>query len=380
MRVFAALYHYDDYLRGRLSEFPSAATRTFASLKEWIAADNAPARLGVARELFSDQMVSEGFSTLWNCQELQLAWAKENGFVPTPDGSVIEQILIEQARRFQPDVFWFASWPIRPGFISHLRKTLPAIQHIISWDGTREHLPSLHNGASIVLSSHPESIPFYQSHGIQSAYFPYSFDERILKQLLSNDQVSRAIFTGSVQIAKNGHNERLRLLGELSRMPEFHPYLSITGLNNWRVWAGLIRRLDFDHLVSLYRLFQKNNPPRSGMAMFQLMAESLVTINKHIDVAGDFAGNIRLFEATGVGSCLVTDYKKNLNDWFEIDREVVAYQNADECREKCRWLLENPGKAKDIALAGQRRTLLNYSAKKRAEEFAQILASLNRNS
>ena len=32
-------------------------------------------------------------------------------------------------------------------------------------------------------------------------------------------------------------------------------------------------------------------------------------------------GNIRMFEATGVGSCLLTDHKQNLQDLFIPDEE-----------------------------------------------------------
>jgi hypothetical protein len=36
------------------------------------------------------------------------------------------------------------------------------------------------------------------------------------------------------------------------------------------------------------------------------------------------ATNQRLYEVTGVGSVLVTDWKSNMPDLFDLDREVVC--------------------------------------------------------
>ena len=43
---------------------------------------------------------------------------------------------------------------------------------------------------------------------------------------------------------------------------------------------------------------------------------------------------MRLFEATGSGACLVTDWKENLGELFEPDVEVVTYRSVAECVKK----------------------------------------------
>ena len=42
-------------------------------------------------------------------------------------------------------------------------------------------------------------------------------------------------------------------------------------------------------------------------------------INKHIEDT-EYAGNMRLFEGTGSGCLLITDYKRDLEKLFHIDR------------------------------------------------------------
>jgi spore maturation protein CgeB len=71
-----------------------------------------------------------------------------------------------------------------------------------------------------------------------------------------------------------------------------------------------------------------------GLAMYQKLADSKVTLNNHIDIATISASNMRLYEATGIGTCLLTDWKPDLEQLFEPDREVVTYKSAAEAIEK----------------------------------------------
>ena len=100
--------------------------------------------------------------------------------------------------------------------------------------------------------------------------------------------------------------------------------------------------------------------------MFQTLRDSKVTYNNHIDVSPRSASNMRLFEATGIGTCLVTDWKENISELFEPEKEVVTYRSIDECAEKIRWLLENPAERDAIGKAGQARTLKDHTFSSRA--------------
>ena len=54
-------------------------------------------------------------------------------------------------------------------------------------------------------------------------------------------------------------------------------------------------------------------------------------VNVHA-IAGPYApANIRLFEASGAATCMLTDSKKDLHELFEIDDEIVTYSSIDEC-------------------------------------------------
>jgi len=107
--------------------------------------------------------------------------------------------------------------------------------------------------------------------------------------------------------------------------------------------------------------------------MYEIFHKSLMTLNHHIDVAGEYAGNARLFEATGVGTLLVTDWKKNLHEMYEPGQEVVAYRSAEECAELVQYYLEHDEEREAIARAGQERTLRDHTYYQRMLEFSEIV-------
>jgi spore maturation protein CgeB len=80
-----------------------------------------------------------------------------------------------------------------------------------------------------------------------------------------------------------------------------------------------------------------------------------------------------MFEVTGIGSCLLTDNKRNLSDLFDTGSEVVVYDNADDCLAKVRWLLEHEDERKKIALAGQQKTLKSHTVEERCGSIIEII-------
>jgi spore maturation protein CgeB len=59
-------------------------------------------------------------------------------------------------------------------------------------------------------------------------------------------------------------------------------------------------------------------------------------------MAGNYAANMRMFETTGVSSLLLTDKKKNLNEYFDVGNEVFDYEDFEDAARKVKFLLQNP--------------------------------------
>ena len=106
-----------------------------------------------------------------------------------------------------------------------------------------------------------------------------------------------------------------------------------------------------------------------GAEMYQALRRSRITLNSHIDFAGREAGNMRLFEATGVGAYLLTDFKDNLADLFAPDREVAVWRSVDDCLAAIGRSLGDDAARASIAGAGQARTLAQHTYRHRAREI-----------
>lgn len=106
-----------------------------------------------------------------------------------------------------------------------------------------------------------------------------------------------------------------------------------------------------------------------GVEMYQALRASRLTLNSHIDMAGREAGNARLFEATGVGAFLLTDFKDNLHTLFEPGREVAAWRTVEDCLAQIEHYLGDEAARRSIATAGQARTFAAHTFRQRVEEI-----------
>src|ERR1700749_1362737 len=110
--------------------------------------------------------------------------------------------------------------------------------------------------------------------------------------------------------------------------------------------------------------------------MYQALRRSKITLNSHIDMAGREAGNMRLFEATGIGAFLLTDFKDNLHSLFAPEREVAAWRSIDECLAAIDRYLADEGARIVAAKAGQARTMAQHTYRHRAAEILSFIGGL----
>jgi spore maturation protein CgeB len=103
--------------------------------------------------------------------------------------------------------------------------------------------------------------------------------------------------------------------------------------------------------------------------MYQVLRRSRITLNSHIDLAGREAGNMRLFEATGVGGFLLTDFKDNLETLFAPDREVAVWRSIDDCLKAIDRHLGDDKRRAEIGRAGQARTMAQHTYRHRTSEI-----------
>ncbi len=299
----------------------------------------------------------EAHELVANCEPLQAAWVRERGLRAGrgPFRLHAERIVLAQARELRPDVV----------YVQNLRAFSRRLLRRLRRDGARivgqiaSEPPSTRKlrAFDLVLTSFPHFVERFRAAGVESEYLRIGFDPRILERL-RGDGAERerhdAVFVGALN--RTQHRSGNALLEDAARrVPiEFWGY----GASGWPPGSPIARG---------YR------GEAWGIDMFRVLYESCVALNRHIGAAERFANNMRLYEATGVGTLLLTDEKQNLGALFEPDREVVTYRNEDELVERVRHFLAHDEERRAIARAGQERTLRDHTYLRRMEELLAIL-------
>ncbi|HEY9900090.1 MAG TPA: glycosyltransferase [Pantanalinema sp.] len=338
-----------------------------------------------------------------NNVHLQAAWAAENGVAQGPDPLALAR---EQVRRFQPDVLVADDYvTFSYDWLTELKEAVPSIRLTLGWCGAPYPDAKVFNAYDIVLSCIPELVTHFRTLGHVSEHLNHAFDPRILARLGEPTQQDIAFsFIGSIVRANRFHQQREAiLLGLKDAVPLqiFAPSAQSSWRDDLTTFAKrtLFRAMDAGKQLgipaeSLARLPKVGRaaswaqapeypvhrglkpfmrPPVFGLEMYRTLLRSKATFNSHIDISSNSASNMRLFEATGIGACLVTDWKDNLHDLFEPDAEVVTYRSAEECIEKVKWLMDHPRERDEIARRGQVRTLQAHTVSHRMARLDEII-------
>ena len=85
-----------------------------------------------------------------------------------------------------------------------------------------------------------------------------------------------------------------------------------------------------------------------------------------------FSPPTRVFEAAGAGACLITDYWKGIETYFEPEKEILVANNA---KELASYLRNVPAeRAKEIGDKMRARALREHTYALRAQQFESIVA------
>ena len=95
--------------------------------------------------------------------------------------------------------------------------------------------------------------------------------------------------------------------------------------------------------------------------MFEIFARSIVTFNIHESLLKGYVGNMRMFEATGIGTCLLNDNGTNLPLLFTEGKEIVIYNSIEDAIEKANYYIAHPEVAAEIGKNAQQRTIKDYN-------------------
>ncbi len=370
MRILILNVIYPDFLRTLYAQQPGLEQAAYDEQQQAIVdslfgvADFYPRRL---RELGH-----EAHEVFINNRYMQSAWMREHGQCAAVRSHLGGDRAFQPQRQLGP-VRWSAGWYLqcleaqieyhRPDVIlSHAIEEVPGAfwkrmrgqYRLLAGQVACAMGPRVDFGPfDVMLSSLPNYVEQFRAQGHRAEYFKLGFDPIVLERMQPGAPAYDVTFLGSLTSA---HADRVRWIEQISRRADL------------KVWGPGVVSLPADS--SIRRAYQG---PAWGLDMYRILMRSKITLNNHIGIAGRFANNMRLYEATGAGTLLVTDMKDNLAELFQPGREVAAYRSTEECIEQIEYYLEHEDERKAVVQAGQARTLREHTYAVRMRELIDIV-------
>lgn len=366
MRIAILDTYYSRFLANFYAASPSRAAMPYQ-----VQRDELNEQVFGTSDFYSRHLKNLGYEAedfIVNATPLQTTWATESNFrysnlaLKFPQrlskipfiGTLLPglaEIAVAQIKDYRPDILYCQNIGFLPPeklielkrhvklIVGQIASPLPPAQYLKAYD--------------LITTSFPHFVPRLRAMGIASEYFRIAFDPKVLECLGPVNKDIGISFVGGIS---RDHGNALSTLEYLAKNTpiEFFGYGA-------------------DSLDAASPMRPRHHGEVWGLDMYRALARSRITLNRHIDVAENNANNMRLYEATGVGTMLLTDRKDNLGELFEIGKEVVAYSSPEEAAELIRHYLAHPDETQAIARAGQARTLREHTYKHRMQELAPIL-------
>lgn len=302
-----------------------------------------------------------------NCQSAQYKWGQDNNIklmntlLPWR-----HDITRQQIEAFKPEILYLSD-PIT--FDSYFVNSLSYRPKLVmGWCSSSIPQFTDWSNFDVLLSFHKMMRDRAVQMGVKGTeHFYPGFPEWILQQTRDVQPIYDIVFSGSWT---GVHGRRNHLLTHIAK--EF-------GNKN-------------DHSVAFFigisgsplpeEVKAVNHGGRYGLDMFKSLRQGKIVINAGGDVRvpgseADFSQgdsiNMRLFEITGCGSFLLTEYHENLKQYFELGVEIETFSCEEELTDKIRYYLAYPEKREKIAKRGHERCLREHSMVQRAHEFDRVI-------
>lgn len=368
----------------------------------------------------------EAIEIIADADSIQKKWADEHGLRLPADDSWRALLVIAQIKHYRPDVVFFQDVHGLPRpFRQDLKSLCPSVRLTVLHKGYPGQFDEMAD-FDLVYMSMPSLVDLYRDRGIPAELHYHGFNGNIPDLMTSagftnGEKALDFSFIGSSGYGHgDGHRSRywamVRLFRETPMVAFTDEVFSQYG-SRWARFQRALRNVP-GPLIEAHRVIRRLpggdqigaiaddmkfearrreviggsfssewappcpisaifpdrcRRPVYGLDMYHALARSHVTFNLHADATGDSVGNLRMFEATGAGTCLLTDSGPNIRELFEPDTEVVTYASLDEGIEKVRYLLSHPETCREIAEAGQRRTLREHTVQMRVANVDALI-------
>ena len=298
----------------------------------------------------------EAIDIVANYAPLQSIWRRENGIVI--DGAQTTAML--QIERFKPDVVFVQDLSLFSSFhLKQLRHNCLLVAQCSCELPDLDKVRQFHT----IFTSFPHYVPKLQALGVNAVYMPLAFHESCLSNPVP--ELSRVIedefvhvefrdidvsFVGGIGRQWTYGREVLEAVAREIPTAQFYGY-------------------GYGSLPDSSPLKAKYKGPAWGDEMYRIYQRSKIVINRHGEIAGDYANNMRMYEATGCGALLVTERKRNICELFS-ETDIFQYSDANQAVAIIRDIIKF---GVNFGVNAQKRTLSDHTYAHRIPRIAEVL-------
>lgn len=309
-----------------------------------------------------------GMFVIANDKIAQKAWAREHNIPFTEDWKF--DIVREQIKIFKPDVLYALDCINYDGsFIKSLTNKPPLVA---GWRAADVPFGTDWHDFDLILSGLPRMLPLAKELGAADAklYYP-GMPEWITKEVMNIPQDTDIVFVGS--ISPTQHNQRRMLIDAVAQTAIKHNF-------------SLALHLTCDPSLVTPAMRPWLRPPVFGVEMHKALRRGRIVFDcqgdigfirpdgkRMVDLAAGDTANMRLFEATGTGSLLLTQAMPGLSRLFKVDEEIISFSSEKDLISKLCYYLTHEDERATVAQKGQKRCLTEWSMKRRAQVFKDII-------
>lgn len=305
-----------------------------------------------------------------NCRQTQARWLVEHGLAGRTFASPMEQLALQLGTLGADVVYLTDPVHFHAGLIATLA---PRPRLILGWRAA--HVPQAVSwaGYDVLLSCLSGMRALALERGARAAeHFAPGFPDQVAATLPFPAQKDVDItFLG--HFLTGVHPERNALLETVARVAR------ATGATCRMHLSG-----DLEAVPEGLRPFLA--PPLYGLDMYRALARSRICFDARgriwlrdahakmvRDLAGNETANMRIFEATGCGSLLLTERRDNLAEFFTPGVEVAVYGDEQELAGQLEYYLAHPDEAERMGARARQRCLGEHAMSRRAGQLDALI-------
>ncbi len=358
MKIVFFVKYYDGFIDSLLQKLP--ANKSYKQLHDFVQNESSNIFSPFIKVL--NKKGHNASMIIPNLELLQKKWCQENK-IEFNNLNWMYEVPQSQIKKENPDILFMSSnFEYYGDFLNKIR---PNVGKVCAWISCPiDNNLNLSNIDHIFTLFEPHYKTFTQL-GKPTTFTQAAFDSSIIKDLPKSKQYDLT-FIGGIG---GYHKTREKYLKALIKKTPIKIWGYGYRSKNW--FKDFIKQIKNGFIYN--KVYQGE---AWGMDMLKILSQSKITFNSHGDIAKGYAVNMRMFEATGTGALLITELTDDIHHFFEPGKEIVCYTSIDDAIEKIQYYLKNEKKREKIALAGQKRTLNNYTYEHLASKYVDIFKQL----